>query len=110
MGSAVSQESPRKSAGIDILSFYQDVGGIVQSQKMAINIAKAIIDGLYGEAVLKEQESFSATEKDGRWIVRGSHKDLGFDAVVVLSKSDASVSRIHVPARTEPEPDQVSEQ
>jgi len=93
---AVSQETPPKPTDISILMLYQMRGGIVRSEATAVQIAKAILEGLYGQELVKSQEPFVASEEKDRWIVRGSPDDPGFAAVVVISKADASIVDLDV--------------
>ncbi len=87
---------------ISVLEIYKMRGGVVRYEATAINIAKELLAGLYGQDTVDREGPFSAVEEMDRWVVTGSAKNPEYAARVVLSKSDARLLDIAVWATIPP--------
>jgi hypothetical protein len=75
---------------------YAPAAGSVPDTETAIQIAKAVLVPVYGDAKIKAQEPFSATLKDDIWRVEGhlSQGVVGGAALVEIAKSDGRIIRM----------------
>jgi hypothetical protein len=75
---------------------YSPPGGVVPTKEVAIHVAKAILDSIYGEAQIKDEEPLTATLKDDTWTVEGNLPQgmVGGVALIEISKSKGCVIRI----------------
>ena len=97
---AMSQDKLPPLSGVSpLLELYKSLGGVVRSGTTAIEIAKVILNGLYGPGYVASQEPFSAEEQGGQWVIDGSSPDPALAATVVLAKSDARVVGLKVSTR-----------
>ena len=92
----MADDVPPMISDITVLELYKSAGGVIRSDKVTLAIAKAILADLYGDTLMQEQTPFVVSEQNGRWIVRGSPKDPGYAASIVLARSDARVIYIDV--------------
>jgi len=70
--------------------------GYVPDSETAIRIAEAVWLPIYGESI-KEKEPFTATLKEGIWIVRGTlpkEYDVGGVPVAEISKENGQIIRV----------------
>ena len=70
--------------------------GFVPDAQTAIKIAEAVLVPIYGADTIGRQRPFTATLRDGVWIVSGStpRGAFGGSAVVEISKMDGRVERV----------------
>lgn len=70
--------------------------GFVPDQKTAIRIAEAVWIPIYGAENISRQKPFTATLRQGHWIITGTlpRGQLGGVAVAEISKADAHIVRV----------------
>lgn len=61
--------TPRNSSSFEAL---KDMIEIVPRPEIALEIAKAVTKGQYGQEEVAKQEPFSVTEEADRWVVKGT--------------------------------------
>ena len=71
---------------------YRPSNGYVPDQKTAIQVAKAILISVYGEAEVKNEEPFAASLKGNIWTVKGAVRpNPSGNGEVKLSRIDGAV-------------------
>ena len=70
--------------------------GYVPDQDTAIKIAVAVWEPIYGKASIARQSPYTATLKDGVWVVTGTlpERMLGGVALAEISKEQGAVLRV----------------
>lgn len=84
-----------QAAAADVLYIPKD--GLVPNSKIAIQIADAILVGVFGENTIKSERPLNAELRDNVWIISGTMPKgrMGGVAYIYIAKRDAKVLRLY---------------